>query len=440
MGIFIGTLEVVGALWGSLFTFCLVLRLLGFRLNWFTAAAGTLFLLALAVFIIATLGVALALPALLFLMLVVGWMLNAYLRYRQARQDELLQVMTAAVEARLPLAPAIRSYVRDRPHSGEGGWDIVLLFFCPPGYWLWHQRHSFDRRTAQLAALLDEGVPLAEALGAVRGVAPREVRVAASVGGATGQLADCLRRADRDRLAGAWLELAPRLLYPLLLLLFIGGIGTFLMLSVMPRMQRIFADFGEPLPALTQRLLTALDGWDDYQDALILAVPVAVLLAVLLALSPAVRWYLPVLGRVFRWEAQGLVLRMLGVLVEVGWPAPKALQLLADTAHVPSMVRQRLDAARRAVERGEPLAAALRGAGLLPSSMAPLVGTAERTRTLPWALAELGTLLAGRAVRLARRVSLVVSPVLVAAVGLLVAFIALAMFMPLIQLLTRLSV
>src|SRR5438094_8666474 len=119
---------------------------------------------------------------------------------------------------------------------------------------------------------------------------------------------------------------------------------------------------------------------------------------------------------------------MLAALVEVGRPAPEALGLLADAPDVPFVVRRHLDRAESAVARGEPLAAALRDAGLLPKSMVPLVQSSERLRTLPFALGELGDLLSGRAVRIARRVSLVVGPLLVVAVGVLVGFICVAMF------------
>src|SRR5207248_5371401 len=141
------------------------------------------------------------LPLFLIGLLAAGWMAYAYLRYRQVRQDELFQVVVTAVAARLPLGSAVRAYLQDRPGEGEwGGWDAALLFLFPPGFWLWHQRHAFDRRAADLADLIDEGVPLPDALRAVRGVASREVRVAAAVGETTGRLAECLRRADRERL------------------------------------------------------------------------------------------------------------------------------------------------------------------------------------------------------------------------------------------------
>jgi protein transport protein HofC len=71
--------------------------------------------------------------------------------------------------------------------------------------------------------------------------------------------------------------------------------------------------------------------------------------------------------------------------------------------------------------------------------MVALVQTAERLNNLPWALRELGELLSGSAVRMARRISIVVAPLLVLAVGALVACVAIGMFMPLIALLTRLA-
>jgi type II secretory pathway component PulF len=240
-------------------------------------------------------------------------------------------------------------------------------------------------------------------------------------------------------------------------------------------MKRIFADFGEPLPAATQRLIDAWDGVIEactsgiqaattfaagvlpesvvedpdvgavFVTTTAVGVPVmavlaaVILLAAVLIVSPTVRWYLPVFGRLYRWEVQGVVLRMLGALLDAGRPVPEALGLLGEAGDLPGVAQRRLRKARRVVERGEPLATALRRANLLPASMAPLVQTSERTRTLPWALTELGELLAGRAIRMARRVSLVVGPALVIAVGVLVGFIVVGTFMPLIQLLTRLA-
>lgn len=385
-------------------------------------------------------GVVPSLPILLFLALFIGWLAHAYLRYRNLRQDELLQVLATAADVRMPLPAAIRAYANDRPQENVfGGWDILLLFLFPPAYWLWHQRHSFDVRVNHLAESIEDGLPLPEALVAAGGVASRDACVAAAVGQSSGRLAECLRRADRDRAAMAWLEIVPRLLYPLLLLLFVVGIAAFLTTVILPKIVRIFRDFDVPLPSVTRHMLDAASSanqWSTPGVAIILA-----LIAVISALiaSPAIRWWFPGISRVYRSDVQGLVLRMLGPLLEVGRSLPEALGVLSNAGEWPAFVRKKLNRARSMVESGATLSASLRRTQLMPASMTPLIDAAQKANTLPWASTQLGELLAGRAARWVRRASIIIGPLLVGAIGVLTAIVVLGAFYPLITLLSRLS-
>jgi type II secretory pathway component PulF len=69
--------------------------------------------------------------------------------------------------------------------------------------------------------------------------------------------------------------------------------------------------------------------------------------------------------------------------------------------------------------------------------MVALVSAAQRAHNLSWALSELGDMQARRAVRISERLSLTIFPIAVFAVGLLVAFVAFGMFMPLLTLLAE---
>jgi type II secretory pathway component PulF len=69
----------------------------------------------------------------------------------------------------------------------------------------------------------------------------------------------------------------------------------------------------------------------------------------------------------------------------------------------------------------------------------PLVQTAERTNTLAWTLTELGELRSGKALRVARRFSIFVAPLLVIAVGAIVGVVVAGMFIPLVNLIDGLS-
>ena len=403
---------------------------------------GGVLLFAVLVAVPAAAGAAAGVVGVLFLLVVNGWALYAFLHHRHGQQLELLAVLTATAEAGLPLASGVEAYRADRhprPLDPALRW---LSFAALPLYAyarIWVGWRPFDRRLDDLARRLAAGDALSAALRETPGVAAREVRLAAAVGEATGALGPALRGADRERWSAAWLEVAPRVVYPLLVLVFVSGVTTFLMVFILPRFQKIFAEFGEQLPQTTRYLAGA---WASVEDVLPLGAPGGLLLlaaAAAVVANPTVRWYTPVVGGLYQWGVQAEVLRTLGRLLAVGRTVPEALVFLATAADLPAVARRRLRAAAAAVGRGEPLDASLADAGLLPPSMAPLVRSAERVRNLPWALVELGDHLAGRAFRVVRRLSLVVSPILVALVGAVVGFIAVAMFLPLIQLITSLT-
>jgi type II secretory pathway component PulF len=380
-------------------------------------------------------------PLILLLSLPYTWALFAFFHYRQCRQDEFLHLLTTAVESQAPLAPALRAYVVDRPNGPlREAWVATLLFFLLPGYyWLWYRRFSFDRKVARVAGLLDMGYSLPEALYATPGVTPRQTILAATVGESTGQLALCLRHSVQTRLAPLWLEILPRVAYPFLLLFFIGAVLQFWMSFVAPRFERIFHDFGADFPEATARLFTFADWLADYGLLILLVVPAVAVVVLILFLDSTFRWYCPIVGRFYRRIIQSRVLRMLGVLLETGKPVPEALGILADSGYFPPVAERCLDAVRLRVEQGEPLADSLRRGRLLPRAMVPLVQAAERVGNLPWVLGELSMTLANGVIRRLRRLSMVIGPLVLIAIGTLVGFLALGMFWPLIELMTRLT-
>ena len=124
----------------------------------FATTAGLLFLFFLILrFAFIVIGGLLALPGLLLLMLsVYGWMIYAFVQYREGRQEEFTYLLQSAAEAQAPLAPVIRSYLADRPHGMlREFWVFLLLFFVFPGYYFfWHRQHTYDRRVCLLVGCI----------------------------------------------------------------------------------------------------------------------------------------------------------------------------------------------------------------------------------------------------------------------------------------------
>jgi type IV pilus assembly protein PilC len=375
---------------------------------------------------------------------VYGCLIFAYWHYRDCRQEEFLQVLAAAADAQAPLAPALWAYLHDRPSGGlREAWVFVVLFFVLPGYyWLWYSGSSFDRKVERVAGLLEEGHSLHGALVLTPGVASSTTRLAVALGEETGQLSLCLRAfrsPARSRLAGLWLELVPRIAYPLVLLLVISGILAFWAIFLAPKYQVIFRSFKLSLPQETWRTFVLADLAERYAWVLVLAVAACAALLVVLLISPGVRWYFPVVGRLYRGYVASQILQALAFLLQVGQPAPHALYVLSTSDSFVGGAWQRMQTARRRIEQGEPLAESLRAAWLLPRAMVPLLHTAERAGNLPWALAEIADVLGQRAVRRVQRFSLVFFPVPIVGVGVIVGVVVIGFFQPLITLIEGLT-
>ncbi|MFL5331365.1 MAG: type II secretion system F family protein [Gemmataceae bacterium] len=386
-------------------------------------------------------GLGQALAIIVLLALVCGWVMITLVRHRQSRQEELLLIITATANAHLPIAPALRAHLMDRPQTAHeiwvGIWSHIVV--SPWYYWGWHWLNSFDIRIERLAEHLESGQKLSEALAAIPSLTTKEARIAAAIGEATGQLGPALEQADQESPAAAWAEMLPRIAYPAFLLILVSIAMTFLMYAVMPRMQKIAADFHQPLPWATQLLI---HWWGEASIGIIFVVLVTTVFimgAGILIAVPSLGWYVPGINWFYRAGLKGLILRSLGTTLALGRTIPQAIELLLDVGQLPMGGARRLGQTLVAVKRGEPFANALRDAGLIPANMFPLVRTAERTHVLPWTLRELGTILSNRSLRRARRVSIVAGPLAVIGVGAMVAVVAIGMFMPLVQWMEALS-
>jgi len=329
----------------------------------------------------------------LLLLLVLGavyaWVLFAFLHYRQSRQAEFLEVITAAAEAQAPLAPALCAYLLDRPHGRlREFWIALFLFFIVPGYyWIAYRRTNYDRKVEQVAGLLEEGDSLSDALQQTPGVASRETRLAVALGEDTGQLArslQSLRNSTRGQLASLWVELVPRFVYPLFLLLVISGVLNFWTLYLVPKYQRIFREMSVSLPHETEWVMALGRFTLHWSWVLVLAVPILAGLLILLLLSPEVRWYFPVVGHFYRRYVRSRILQALAFLLQMGEPAPAAFAVLDESGYFTGGARRCLNAVRQRVVRGEPLADSLRQERVVPRSMVPLLKVAERAGNLPW--------------------------------------------------------
>ena len=150
------------------------------------------------------------------------------------KQDALLHILAIAAERGMPLAPAVAAFA-DQYRGLE------------------------HRRIMNLAARLNWGAPLPEALEGVARLVTRDATLLAWVGQAAGLLPKALRIAAETRSSQLpiWTSIAARLAYILVLMLGMQGISGFVLYYIVPKFEAIFNDFGLPLPNVTIMVIQA---------------------------------------------------------------------------------------------------------------------------------------------------------------------------------------
>lgn len=366
---------------------------------------------------------------------------NAFLNHRHARHEQLRLTLANAAAQQLPLWGAVRALQREIEGDGPWRriWQFVLLNFVSIGYPLvWHRHRCFEAKLERLADRLETGMPLAQALAAERGLATPETILNAAVGESSGTLGRTLDRSAGSALGLAVVDETPRLFYPLLVLFWTIGVVSFQILFIVPKLEKIAIDFRTGLPPITLQVMSVMKvvlftPWYALAMLGLFAVGVAV------CVSPSWRWWFPGTRWFYRTHVQGRILRMLGVMLDAGQTVPAALRTLIATPALGEGPRRRLALALAKAEQGEPLAPALAAQGLMPGPMVALYGSAERAGNLPWALEEMGDALGRRATTRFRRGMQLFAPLTLVLLGLLVAAVSLAMFLPVVHILTNLT-
>jgi len=169
-------------------------------------------------------------------------------------------------------------------------------------------------------------------------------------------------------------------LYPLMVLVFLGGLVTGVFMFVVPKFKEIFSEFGAELPGITK---TMVDGSSFYGAAPLVLILLLIVALVLLRIARRygrlhlraeqpprqllrrLAYLLPLARGNIRRKQLAELARELGMLIRVGTPAPRALRVVAEGTLHP-VLRKRVGRAADLCERGEGLAAALDRAGLDP--------------------------------------------------------------------------
>jgi len=235
------------------------------------------------------------------------------------------------------------------------------------------------------------------------------------------------------------------LVYPLILCLVGLGVFTFAAIAVIPEFERIFADFGTELPAVTAAMLIAGDVWVRFgmwlAAAVLLLAGSLFLIARLMggtALARRILCEIPLWGKVLRYTALSGFCRLLALLIDSGVPLAEAVRLAGGAVRDAD-----LEAACRLlsddVERGLPLQKAAITIRQFPLSLIQVFRWEDRREAFVDALRAASEVFAARSQISGHALISILEPMSILAVAGSVGFFVVAMFMPMVKLLNDLS-
>jgi type IV pilus assembly protein PilC len=235
--------------------------------------------------------------------------------------------------------------------------------------------------------------------------------------------------------------------YPIVVLLASSGIMMFLMVAIIPRFEKIFADMlnGRTLPPLTLFIMGLSERIkEDWPVALVIVAALAGLVALLrrfhtgrVALD-SIHLALPLFGNLARMAVLARFARTLGTLMESGVPILQALSIVKETLDneiVSNAVQDIYDN----IKEGEPMTAPVEANRIFPPIFGGMVEVGEETGELPAMLLKVADMYEDEVDTTVAALSSIIEPLLIVLLAVVVGTIVIAMFLPMVSIIGNLS-
>lgn len=243
------------------------------------------------------------------------------------------------------------------------------------------------------------------------------------------------------------------MVYPVVVITIAGAILTGIMVFIIPKFEEIFTDFGVALPALTRGLINSsrwFAGTNPDQPIAgiwiaLPAIPLSVVAWKLIrkagpgkAITDTLLLYSPVFGNLIRKTVIARFTRTLGTLISAGVPILEAVKITKETSGN-YVFEKALQKVHDSIREGEGFAAPLRESKTCDGIVVNMIDVGEETGELDAMLLKIADNYDEEVdVAVASLVSLL-EPLMVVVLGGIVGVIVVAMFLPLVAMITSLQ-
>src|SRR5437899_4120436 len=237
------------------------------------------------------------------------------------------------------------------------------------------------------------------------------------------------------------------MVYPVIVITMAMAIMGFLLVFIVPKFETIFHDMlgNKPLPAVTQFVIGVSNALKDH-GLVVLGVVVATVAAYkLIARTRPGRFVIdhfklrvPLFGNLNRKTAISRFSRTLGTLVTSGVPILQALNITRETAGN-MVVARAISHVHDSVKEGESIVQPLEASGVFPPMVISMVDVGEETGQLPEMLLKIAEVFDDEVDNSVAALTSMLEPIMIVFLAIVVGTIVIALFMPLISIISGLQ-
>jgi type IV pilus assembly protein PilC len=233
--------------------------------------------------------------------------------------------------------------------------------------------------------------------------------------------------------------------YPVAVMIVAVGIMLLLMVMVVPKFKEVFAGMNMDLPGFTKFVLAVSDMIKNHILVTMGVLAVVVVLFMLFIRTKFGRlvWdkfqlKMPALGPVISKVAISRFTRTLGTLVSSGVPILQALVIVRETAGN-VIIANAVSKVHESVKEGETITAPLESSGVFPPMVVSMVDVGEQTGALPEMLLKIADNFDEEVDNAVSAMTSLLEPIMIVFLAVIVGSIVIAMFLPLIKMISTMS-
>jgi type IV pilus assembly protein PilC len=235
------------------------------------------------------------------------------------------------------------------------------------------------------------------------------------------------------------------MIYPIAVLVIAAGVVGVILWKVIPTFAALFSGLGADLPLATRVVIAMSDNLVRFFPFLFVGAG---------AIGYGFRQYyatprgkrvvdgallkMPILGNILRKIAVARFCRTLATLISSGVPILDGLDITAKTAGN-SIVEDAVMMTRASIERGETIAVPLKETQVFPAMVTQMIGVGEATGALDTMLAKIADFYEEEVDTAVAGLLTLLEPIMIAILGIVVGGIVIAMYMPIFDLISKLT-